>query len=166
MKFPKPYFVVLCHHFKADPASAHLCQKGFLGGAPSAPETSAVRMSEALVLALGLASDRANILRHETSHDGHAPLLGRYGYRTDLCPHGLARGAADLAYFLQEHWGEPLKFERLTEPPGRIVDTNGVIAFVDVDGVKAQGHIDIWEQTKCLGEAHWSARKILFWKLE
>ena len=123
-------------------------------------------MSEALVLANGLVPDRAHILRFETGPDGKAPLLGDYGYRTNLCPHGLARGAADLAFFLQEHWGQPMTFERLTEAPGAISDTTGLIAFLTIDGVKAQGHVDIWFKTACLGEEHWPARTIMFWKLE
>jgi hypothetical protein len=123
-------------------------------------------MSEALVLALGLATDRASLLRHTTSVDGKAPLLGDYGYRTNLCPHGLARGASDLAYFLQEHWGQPASFESLTEPPQAIVDTTGLIAFLTIDGVKAQGHIDLWDQKQILGRAYWPARKVMFWKLD
>jgi len=166
MKLPRPYFEFLRHHFRTDPASAHLCSSGHLGGAPSAAETSATRMSEALVLALGLVADRASVLRLATGPDGKAPLLGDYGYRTNLCPHGLARGAADLAYFLQEHWGQPLSFERLTEPPPAILDTTGLIAFLTIDGVKAQGHLDVWDGTSCLGRPYWPARKILFWKLD
>ena len=166
MKLARPYFEFLRRHFRTDPASAHLCSSGRLGGAPSGPETSATRMSEALVLAVGLISDRASLLRRTTGPDGKAPLLGDYGYRTDLCPHGLARGAADLAYFLQEQWGQPTCFERLTEPPQVIVDTTGLIAFLTIDGVKAQGHVDVWDGKRCAGSAYWPARKIMFWKLE
>lgn len=166
MKFQRPHFEVLRHHFRTDPASAHLCPHGYLRGAPSAAETSAARMSEALVLANGLVPDRAGILRLDTGPDGKAPLLGDYGYRTNLCPHGLARGAADLAYFLQEHWGQPQTFERLTEAPDVIKDTTGMVAFLTIEGVKAQGHLDLWERAKCLGKEYWPARKIMFWKLD
>lgn len=166
MKLPRPYFEFLRHHFRTEPASAHLCSKGNLGGAPTAAETSAARMSEALVLALGLIDDRASLLRLATSPAGEAPLLGEYGYRTNLCPHGLARGAADLAHFLREHWGQPLSFERLAEPPPSLMDTTGLVAFLTIDGVEAQGHLDVWDGHQCLGTAYWPARKILFWKLD
>jgi hypothetical protein len=165
MRFPRPYFELLRQHFRTDPASAHLGSAGRLGGAPQAPETSAARMSEALVLAVGLVADRASILRSEAAPGDDSPLLGRYGYRTNLCPHGLARGVADLAYFLQEHWGQPLSFERLEEPPRAIVDTTGLIAFLNIDGVREQGHADVWDRSRCLGAAYWPARKILYWKL-
>ena len=144
-----------------------------------------------------LISDRASITALCERGDGREWLLGRYGYKTNLCPHGIARGAADLAHFLREHWGDPVTFHRpgLTAPTPvldhtgaepedqglapaneherardnvapKLSQLQGLIAFIDIDRDRAQGHIDIWNLTECKGHEFWNARKIYFWKLE
>ncbi len=171
MKLPKPYYELLRHHFKTDPGATHMCTEGFLTGTPSESETSAVRLSEALVLALGLVSDRASIIENSSADSvanqktQRTTLLARYGYRTDLCPHGLARSAPDLAYFLEDQWGRPAVFPQPGSAPDELQHLTGVIAFVGLDGELAPGHIDLWDRASCVGTAYWDARKAMFWKL-
>lgn len=168
MKFPTPYFDILKREFRADPRSAHICVSGFHSGEPEPPDTSASRMSEALCVATGLVSDRAAIVDAAERGDGRDVLLGRFGYLADLCAHGMARSAKDLAYFLVEQWGRPIELIRPKEEEAtqQLVDTCGVVAFLGIEGVHVPGHIDVWDRNECKGEAYWACRKALFWKLD
>src|SRR5262249_13188497 len=100
--------------------------------------------------------------------DGSAFLLGLYGYKNNLCPHGIARGARDVAYFLKEQWGAPTKtFDRPMEAPKEIQQMTGVIAFIKLIGNDAvQGHMDVWNVDKAQGHAYFASEKVLFWKLD
>ena len=148
-----------------------MCMKAHVTGQPTPAETSAMRMSEALCIASGLLSDRTTLLGLAERGDGKSLLLGRYGYRADLCAHGMARGADDLAYFLFDNWGRPDVIDRpdpeAEELPRPVRHNTGVIAFVDIVGEeKVRGHIDVWNKTSAIGKAYWNCRKALFWKLD
>jgi hypothetical protein len=170
MKFPTPIFDLLTTFFRADPQSTHICRKGVMHGAPSPAETSAARMSEALCLANGILRSRASLLEQVDRGDGKHAMLGNYGYKADMCAHGMARGAMDLAYFLVEHWGQPYSVAEPTKETAKdheLTSRTGVIAFLNLQGEpRASGHIDLWEGSKCIGKPHWNCRKMMFWKLD
>ena len=96
---------------------------------------------------------------------GEGFLLGRYGYRTNLCPHGLGRGAADVAYFLQEHWGRPNHAWRGAhkDAPAELIDKAGLLFLIRIPGHDGQGIVDMWDKKKVVGAAHWKAE---FWKAD
>jgi hypothetical protein len=183
MKFEKPIFDELQLEYQADPESVHDCSRIYRKDPEIDVTASAVRMSEALVLANRLVRTRADISAL-TSEGGSGDgfLLGRYGFKANLCPHGLARGARDLAYFLQDHWGRPTltaeEFDyHTTEVAGggltpldlvkaRFRDLTGIIGFFRIDGFAGQGHIDVWDGSRTAGKAYWSCRKVIFWKLD
>jgi hypothetical protein len=184
MKFPKPTFDELLLHYKTNPESAHDCPRIYVKDPQPNVNTCALRMSEALVLANRLARSRAEI-SGLTSAGGNGKrfLLGLYAYKANLCPHGIGRGAADLAYFLQDQWGTPTYSTRendaqrekfLQDPnvqesalvPPQVSSKRGVIAFIKIDGYDGQGHIDLWNESAAVGHAYWRCRKVSFWKLD
>lgn len=162
MEFPKPSFSVLLDDYRVDPGSIHSCPS--LG---SGFNTCAIRMSEALVLANGLARDRAEIASlRGNDRTGRSLLLGLYEYQRNLCPHGLARGAQDLAAFLRQHWGNRnMGWAKPGRVPQKIMNTTGVIAFFDIPSYSGQGHIDLWNRTAAVGSAYWDAKVIWYWTL-
>jgi hypothetical protein len=168
VKFPKPNFELLRHHFKTDPDSVHICARSFSSGSPSLTETSAMRMGEALLLANLLLQDRQSLSSLAERGDGRLFHYGLFGYEGDLCPHGIPRGGADLSYFLQDHWGKPAVYRqpRAAEPPGEIVDTTGVLSFIGIDRERAQGHVDLWDKKQTAGSDFWGARKVFYWRLD
>jgi Type VI secretion system (T6SS), amidase effector protein 4 len=167
MKFPTPYFDILVREFRHDPRAAHICVKGFHSGEPTHPDTSGTRMSEALCLANGLLRDRAALMDLAERGDGRDVMLGRFGFLADLCSHGMARSAKDLAYFLVDHWGRPQEMLQPKEEEATtlLTELQGVIAFIGLYDETSAGHIDIWDKTECKGAAFWNCRKAYFWKL-
>jgi len=186
MKLNKPVFDELKLHFQTKPESVHHCSRVVARkGLHRDICTSAVRMCEALVLANRMVSSRAEIATLTNSGgDGRGFLLGRFGYRASLCPHGLGRGARDVADFLSEQWGRPtFEHEGIDLSPrpedadaqqlsasqqieqqlqGRI----GLLGFFAIEGVPAQGHLDLWDQHHAIGKAPWRCRHVVFWKLD
>ncbi|MEZ4314694.1 MAG: hypothetical protein R3F14_42305 [Polyangiaceae bacterium] len=107
MRFPKPAFDDLVANYKTDPESVHDCPRIYTKN-PININTCAIRITEALVLANHLIESRVKIAGLTTKGGtGKGFLLGNYGYRANLCPHGIGRGATDVGYFLTEHWGKP-----------------------------------------------------------
>ena len=134
MRFPTPYFDQLEIDFRPDARSIHLCTAAVTAGEPAPPDTSGMRMSEALCIASGLVADRARLA---TSDDGE--LLKRYGYKANVCPHGMAQNARDLTNFLLEHWGRPSATVIWSKAlPQELHGTTGVTAFIDIDVTKRQ----------------------------
>ncbi len=179
MKFPKPTFQSLLDNYQTGPGTVHDCPRIYSKDAENntaSVNTCAIRMSEALVIANGLIADRAAIAALDKGKDRKAPhLLANYEYKNNLCPHGIARGARDLAYFLQEQWGKPTKtWEKLVknsdgvvEPPKEIIGLTGVVAFVKLlDYPSVQGHMDLWNKERAVGDAYFYAEKVMIWKLE
>ena len=169
MKLRKPVFKDLLDNYKTEPTSVHDCPRIYTKDASGMPNvnTCAVRISEGIVIALGLVANRTKIGQLAKSGDGKAFLLGKYGYRDTLCPHGIGRGARDVAYFLQEQWGKPThSFKDLngTTPP-ELADKTGVISFIKIPGYGGQGHMDVWNKTDAVGHAYFNSEKVLFWQL-
>lgn len=169
-KLSKPTFQKLLDNYNVNPSSVHDCpriyQKDEIGN-PNV-NTCAVRFTEALVIALGLVDTRTKIgsLTHGGG-DGRAFLLGHYNYRDLLCPHGIARGARDVAYFLKEQWGAPTKtFLKPGKEPEEIKGMQGAISFIKIPGYGGQGHMDLWNKTACAGHGYFGADKVWFWRLE
>ena len=134
MRFPTPYFDQLEMNFRADPRSIHLCTAAVSGGEPAPPDTSGIRMSEALCIACGLVADRARLA---TSSDRQ--MLDKYGYKANLCSHGMAQNARDLANFLLEQWGRPTEtIMRSTARPALMEGKTGLVAFIDIDVTQRQ----------------------------
>jgi hypothetical protein len=159
---------LLRHHLKTDPGSVHICARSFSSGATTLTETSAMRMGEALLLANMMLHDRQSLSSLAERGNGREFHFGRFDYEGDLCPHGIPRGAADLSYFLQDHWGKPAIYRqpRETEPPGEIIDTTGVLTFMGIDRERSQGHVDLWDKKDTVGKAFWAARKAFYWRLD
>lgn len=167
MRFPKPTFDDLLATYRTDPESVHDCPRIYTKH-PININTCAIRMTEALVLANGLVDSRVQIGQLTLKGgNGKGFLLGKYGYRANLCPHGIGRGATDVGYFLAEHWGKPtLTFLTPNEPPKEIQDRTGVLCFVKIPGYSGQGHMDVWNRTAAVGHGYWNSQKVLFWALE
>jgi hypothetical protein len=169
VQFSKPSFDALLASYETDPESVHACP--FIHTKdPVNVNTCAIRLGEALVLAAGLAADRDAIeALTRGAGDGHAFLLGRYGYRALLCPHGISRGAHDLAAFLRAQWGEPTRTwiaqEGDQNVPNDALGLKGVIAFVGIPTFAGQGHIDLWSDDAPVGHQYWNSREILLWEL-
>ena len=169
MEFAKPSFDALVASYSTDPESVHACP-GIHSKGPVNVNTCAIRMGEALVIANGLIADR-DAIEALTRHggDGHAFLLGRYGYRALLCPHGISRGAHDVADFLRAQWGEPTRSWTAQDDNETVPDDaqglTGVMAFVGIPTFSGQGHLDLWNGDAPVGHQYWGARQILLWEL-
>jgi hypothetical protein len=169
VKFPKPRFSDLLTHYDTEPESTHICPR--LISRPVVINTCAIRISEGLVLANGLARSRAAITALTSkAGTGKSFLLGKYDYKANLCPHGIGRGASDVGYWLREQWGRPTY---TWENPGGVPTElavgdpplTGVLCFIKIPGYEGQGHMDVWNESAPVGHASWDAAKILFWKL-
>jgi hypothetical protein len=174
VKLAKPAFEELKASYRVDPASVHDCPRIYTktDGIPDA-NTCAIRFSEALVIALGLIDSRKAIgdlgrgsSRLGASGNGKTRLLGPYGYKNLLCPHGIARGARDMAYFLKEQWGKPAEFARPREAPKDMIGKTGAVSFITIDGYSGQGHMDLWDKTAAVGAAYFDCAKCWFWQLD
>jgi hypothetical protein len=173
-KFAKPVFSELLSNYRTDAASCHAC--AVIDPTQSTVNTCACRMSEALVLTNGLVKDRLEIAKLGNGKgDGTAFLLGKYGYGTSantgrLCPHGIGRGAQDVASFLKYHWGmrtlgwaaQPTH----ESAPANVQGKTGIVAFLTIPGFDGQGHIDLWNKTACVGHGYWASKGIWFWQLD
>jgi hypothetical protein len=172
MRFPKPHFQALLDHFTPNPLGTHDCPRIHgkdTEGDRATVATSAVRLSEALVLANNFVRDRADIGALDRGPRRHEPhLLALYGYKNNLCPHGIARDPRDLAYFLSEQWGKPTQeWDKPKEKPKDIVDLTGIVAFVNaVDKQDVPCHVALWNKTEAIGRAFFHCEKVLLWKLE
>jgi hypothetical protein len=169
LRFPKPSFESLLRHYQTDPETVHTCAILNPTAQDDGINTCAGRLSEALVLANGLAPDRAAIQRNRRK-DGAFPLLGPYGFTTfgNLCNHGIARGARDLGDFLTHHWGRPTHAFTARDDgsaPAELDKKTGVLCFVKIPGFSGQGHVDVWNQTRAVGSGYWNSQKIWFWSL-
>jgi hypothetical protein len=168
MRFPKPSFDALVASYETDPESVHDCPHIHTRN-PINVNTCAIRMGEALVLANGLVGSRDEIAA--LRGNGRALLLGAYGYRASLCPHGISRGAGDVAEFLREQWGSPLlTWTAQATRDGASADAfglRGVISFIGIPTFReGQGHIDLWNGDAPVGHQYWDAAKISLWKVE
>jgi len=155
--------------YDTDPESVHACPALHTKN-PVNVNTCAIRMGEALVIANGLVADRDEIeALTRGSGAGHAFLLGRYGYRALLCPHGISRGAHDVADFLRAQWGAPSRAWTSQEDgetaPEDAQGRKGVIAFVGIPTFSGQGHVDLWNVEGPVGHQYWNSREILLWDL-
>lgn len=168
MSFPKPSFDALVLNYDIHPESVHDCPYIHRKD-PININTCAIRMSEAMVIAGGLIASREAIAAlTDKAGNGKGKLLGKLGYRANLCPHGIARGAGDLADFLRQQWGAPTfawAARKETTPPEEVLGQTGVVAFIKLPDFAGQGHIDLWNDTSAVGHDYWNARNIYFWKL-
>jgi hypothetical protein len=113
----------------------------------TSPNQCAVRLSRALIAA-GVPMDS--------------------DYPGNLCRHGYARGAQDLAAFLRIKWGTwEQGFAAPGSTPAGIVNKKGVLLFANIPNFDGQGHIDLWDgsRTKTPGGEYWTANPIWFWEL-
>ncbi len=169
--FPKPLFDDVLAHYRVESISVHDCPSIYAKDEASqsvSVNTCALRASEALCLANGLVKSRAAISKLARRGDGKALLLGPYGYAANLCPHGIARGARDLAHFLRQEWGKPSltwKAQPGGSAPSDIQGKTGMIGFIKIPGYSGQGHIDVWNRTDCVGSGYWNSQDIWFWEL-
>ena len=165
MKFPKPAFADLLASYKTEPESVHDCPR--LYTKPVSINTCAIRITEALAIANRLIASRAKISQlNRGGGDGSAFLLGKYHYKANLCPHGIGRGAADVAYWLREQWGAPtFEWKKPDSAPDKLSDLTGVLSFIKIPGYDGQGHMDVWNKSDAVGHAYWDSAKVFFWKL-
>jgi hypothetical protein len=169
MVFPKPSFDTLIANYQTDPESVHDCR--FIHSKnPVNVNTCAIRMGEALVIANGLVASREAIAAlTDKAGDGRTFLLGRYDYPALLCPHGVSRGAGDVATFLRRQWGEPDKTWTAQAAEDAIPDDarglRGVLAFEGIPGYSGQGHMDLWDENGPAGHQYWNAGRIDLWVL-
>jgi hypothetical protein len=169
MSFPKPSFDALLANYETTPASVHECS--LYHKDPMTHEVSlntcAIRMGEALVLANGLVENREAITALAKGGDGRSFLLGLHDYPALLCPHGISRGAGDLASFLHRTWGAPDKTWTAQEADDSVPDDarglRGIIAFEGIPNLKVQGHVDLWNEDSPVGHQFWSSKKIELW---
>lgn len=87
-------------------------------------------------------------------------------FTANKCRHNLARGASDLAAYLQTKWGNrDLGFSSPGSLPSTLSGKNGVIFFETIPGFSGQGHIDVFDGTVGKTGTYWNAAVIWFWKL-
>ena len=170
MRFPTPTFADLIASYSTDRESVHDCPFIYRKH-PININTCAIRMAEALILANGLIESREAITAQSPRYsNGKGFLMGKYGYAANLCPHGVARGAGDLGNFLRTHWGPPtLCFPAQPEvltAPEEMAGRTGLVVFLKLPNYQGQGHIDLWNQSDCVGAAHWDAQKSYFWQID
>jgi hypothetical protein len=168
MSFPRPSFDALVLNYDTHPESVHDCP--FIHRKnPININTCAIRMAEALVIANGLIASREAIAAlTDKAGSGKGMLLGKFGYVANLCPHGVARGARDLADFLRQQWGSASfswTARKETTPPEEVVGLTGLVAFIKLPDYVGQGHVDVWNETSSVGHDYWNAQKVYFWKL-
>ena len=169
MSFPKPAFRTLVASYSTDPESVHDCPAIHTKN-PVNVNTCAIRMGEALVLANGMAESREAIAALTSrAGDGRGFLLGPFGYPALLCPHGVSRGAHDLATFLGQQWGAPTATWKAQASedaaPDDVQGLFGLVAFIELPGFSGQGHVDLWDGGAPVGHAYWNAAEICFWAL-
>jgi hypothetical protein len=169
MSFPKPSFDALVLNYDIHPESVHDCPY-IHRKAPININTCAIRMGEALVIAGGLIASREDIAAlTDKAGTGKTKLMGKFGYRANLCPHGIARGAGDLADFIRQQWGAPtLSWVGPRDPPtppDEVMGQTGILAFIKLPDFGGQGHIDVWNDTSAVGHDYWNAGQIHFWRL-
>lgn len=171
-RFPKPAFQDLLANYSTERESIHACRYLYnKDNLSPLINTCALRMSEALVLANSLVESRDAITALTDGWgNGRAFLMGPYGYRANLCPHGIGRGAIDVSNFLRQQWGSPsltwTALDDVDTAPDDIQGLTGVIAFSRLPGYVGQGHIDLWNNDAAVGNAHWDAQSIYFWRLD
>ena len=168
MSFPKPSFDALVLNYDTHPESVHDCPYIHRKN-PININTCAIRMGEALAIAGGLIASREAIAAlTDKAGNGKGKLMGKFGYRANLCPHGIARGAGDLAEFLRQQWGAPTfswAARKEATPPDEVMGQTGVVAFIKLPDFVGQGHIDLWNETSAVGHDYWTAGKVHFWRL-
>jgi hypothetical protein len=174
LKLAKPIFSELLSNYRTESSNVHACS--VIDPTLDAVNTCACRVSEALVVTLGLVKDRLEIGKLGTGKgEGTAFLLGKYGYGTTantgkLCPHGIGRGAQDLAAFLKHHWGQrTLGWDTQLDhhtAPANVRGKQGIVAFLKIPGFDGQGHIDLWNKDRCAGKGYWASNAIWFWQME
>ncbi len=183
MKFPKPIFLDLQRVYDDNPEGTHQCSRIYRYADRNVAEahTSVVRLCEALVLAVRLVRFHQDIAPlNERGGDGRDLLFGRFGYKANLCPHGLPRGARDFAHFLEDHWGRPSKAWRdlpktdvtTQHVPeyqekifGELKDERGLVGFFDLDEYNEQGGFALFDRHEFVGTPYWQCRSIKFWRL-
>lgn len=169
---PKPLFSDLLANYDKNSISVHDCPTIYTKDEASrtvSVNTCAIRISEGIVLALGLVPSRVKISQLARRGDGRQFLLGPYGYQANLCPHGCGRGARDVANFLRQEWGKPthaFKAQAEDKPPAELLDKTGVVGFIKIPTYSGQGHMDVWNKTDCVGHGYWTSQDIWFWELE
>ena len=172
LRFPRPSFEDLLANYSTERESIHACR--FLYNKDNlSPDinTCALRISEALVLANKLVESREAITALTNRYgNGRAFLMGPYGYKANLCPHGIGRGARDVSDFLRQQWGSPsLSWptqESIDTVPDDILGLTGLISFSKLPGFTGQGHIDLWNEEAAVGNAHWDAERIYLWRMD
>lgn len=141
----KPIFATLKPNYHTSPSDIHLCKMHF-------PNTCAIRMSEALVK-----TNKAFLEVFENS-----------GKNT--CPHGYIRGAQDLAAVLGSSKGLGARdfgwsAQSNGTAPAGARGAKGIICYMNIPSFSGQGHIDLWDGERPVGNAYWDAQTIWLWKL-
>ncbi len=132
----RPTYTLITQHYSA---SAHNCP-----GLGSPQHQCALKLSRTLI-ASGIALNP---------------------YAANKCPHGLARGAQDLAAFLQTQWGP--RDQGFSNPglrPASLAGKHGIIVFCNIPDFEGQGHIDVFDGNVGLEGTYWDADPIWFWEL-
>lgn len=160
-RLPKPTFDVMEKAYLASKTCLHLCPVATPVDSGFSRDESAVRLCEALLVATNVVAQRSEITRSDTQ------LLGDFSFALygRMCPHGVGFEADALSRFCAAEWGDPLKFTDGASAQARLRSKTGVIYFAGHQGRGSRTHIDLWNGSQCLGEAHWDASEILFWEL-
>ena len=121
------------------------------------PSTCAIRMSQALFYAYEGYSRRK--LKTCFKNSGK-----NYFKKKNLI---LIRGSQDMAATLVKIWGKrDFGWSRPGSPPKRIKGKKGLICYMNIPEYNGQGHIDLWNINKPVGESYWDANPIWFWELK
>lgn len=141
----KPSFSKPKVNYKTLPMQIHSRSMAF-------PNTCAIRMSEALV---------------KTDNDF---LTAFKNSSKNKYSHGYLRGAQGLAAEL----GSPKVLGTRTlgwtsqangHPPSNAIGKKGIVCYMNIPDFSGQGHIDLWDGTKAVGDAYWEAKTIWMWTL-
>jgi len=143
----RPSFRKLRSNYKKRSREIHTCSMHF-------PNTCAIRMSEAFV----------------RSNDRFLEVFKKS--IKNKCPHGYIRGAQDLGAILAKpsvfgvrDFGWNAQKNRST-PPSDADGKKGIVCYMKIPDFSGQGHIDLWDGTKPIGQEYWDAETIWMWVLK
>lgn len=87
-------------------------------------------------------------------------------YPGNVCPHGYARGAQDLAAFLAKEIGNRTHgWSKPGSAPSAASGVRGIICFMKIPGFGGQGHIDLWDGSATKTGAYWNSETVWLWAL-
>ncbi|WP_407029484.1 hypothetical protein [Vibrio harveyi] len=86
------------------------------------------------------------------------------------CPHGYLRGGTRSSCSARFSKSLRNTYTRLDKPSkwataSNAIGKKGIVCYMNIPDFSGQGHIDLWDGTKAVGDAYWEAKTIWMWTL-